>query len=177
VNPNGAWTKISTKTASNSATIDFTSLSSVYRDFMVVASDIVPATDGALLFVRLSNAGSFLAGASDYAWAVNGWGSDNVAITDGDSADSEIQIAGNGAWGSDTAESGSFTLILYNPSGTTNRKKIACSTTYVNSSAITRIVNAAGSIIVNSLAVDGIRILFSTGNIEAGTFSLYGREN
>jgi len=64
----GAWTYISSATASASASIAFTGLSSTYVQYMVVFEDVVMSADSSYLGLRTSTNGgtSYDSGASDY---------------------------------------------------------------------------------------------------------------
>src|SRR3990167_8133940 len=65
----GNWIKISSATASASATINFTGLTNTYSTYVVTISNLAPATDATTLWMRTSTDGgaSYDAGASDYA--------------------------------------------------------------------------------------------------------------
>lgn len=169
------WDKISEQTASNTASIDFTGLSSAYREYELVYSGVVPITDGAHLLLRTStnNGSSYDSGASDYRWC--GWavldnGGSGVGNSGGDTAIRLIQSVDNAS----TSMTGGVAVLL-NPSaaqyfGVTN----ICS--YWNSGGVTGFFNSQGQR-VTAADVDAIRILFSTGNISTGTFTLYGRKS
>jgi len=103
----GALTKISTATASTSASIDFTGLTSSYFLYIIRYSNLQPATDATTLILRTSTDGgsSYDSGASDYSWSLfqaNESGSESGSA---DTADSSITVLGV-AGGSD--EMGSF---------------------------------------------------------------------
>ncbi len=169
----GAWARVSTQTASGSATIDFTTLSASYRDFKVIGSNVVPATDNVQLFARISVAASFKSGATDYEWrskynygAGEGYGG---------AADTGIRIFI--AAGSDAGESLSFWAVFFDPADTANRKQVMGSSFGQTNVAAYRAVRFQGSYVAATSAIDGIQFLFSSGNIESGTFTLYGRSN
>jgi hypothetical protein len=77
---------IDTQTASSSASIEFTDLSSTYSMYKVIIYNFVPVTDEANFYMRTStnNGTSFDSGVSDYSWVQN---------AGSDTADSEIQLA------------------------------------------------------------------------------------
>ena len=61
----GAWTLISTGTASNSASLDFTGLGSTYDVHVLVFNDVRPASDGRQLCVKV--------GIGSTTWQDNGY--------------------------------------------------------------------------------------------------------
>lgn len=168
---------ISSATASSSATIDFTGLSSTYDTYLVVMSEVQPATDGVILYMRTStdNGTSYDSGASDYAWASLGTNDGGTGDPEGSSGDSQISIAGDQAseeLGNAANETVSGNVWIYKPSATeycklffdmnyTDLVDDQCSVT----GQATRL--SAGD-------VDAIRFLMSSGNISTGNFRLYG---
>lgn len=174
------WIKIgSTQTASASATIDFTSLdTTTYRDFQLVISDVVPATDNVIGMLRVSVGGSFQADAGDYRWTSARITTGGTTVTgESSTSDTEIQITAGSNAGSDTAESGSWIITFFNLGSTANMKRIKWDGTHEEANGIDQRFIGAGTYLTATDAVDGIRFLFSSGNIESGTFTLYGRKN
>lgn len=166
----GNWVKISSSTASASATIDFTGLSSTYRTFAIVLSDIAPATDAVNLYIRTStdNGSTYDSGASDYKY--------NTTTTSGSATISNgtgnAQLLVGLTVGNSTNEKTSGIVYLHNPQGTTG----AVLTWHVNGMSPSNLAqNMIGcGIRMASADVDAIRFLFSSGNIASGTFTLYG---
>ena len=182
----GAMTLIKSQTASSSATISFVDgtsdvgLDSTYPIYKFVWIDVHPATDN----VRFSFQGN-AAGGSGYNETITSTSfrsyhaeADNdteVAYETGsDQAQGtafqvlELSSVGNG---NDEAVSGE--LLLFNPS----------STTYVKHFISRSIENAANNYAVEGYvagyfnttsAIDEIQFKMSSGNIDAGTFKLYG---
>ena len=182
----GAMTLIKEQTASSSATISFVDgtsdvvLDSTYPIYKFVWIDVHPATDN----VRFSFQGN-AAGGSGYNETITSTSfrsyhaeADNdteVAYETGsDQAQGtafqvlELSSVGNG---NDEAVSGE--LLLFNPS----------STTYVKHFISRSIENAANNYAVEGYvagyfnttsAIDEIQFKMSSGNIDSGTFKLYG---
>lgn len=173
LNQLGGWVKISSQTASSSATIDFTGLSTSYRDFIVVLSHIVPATDTADFWFRTStnNGSTYDSGASDYQWGRMSVSSGAVSALGGSAADTKISLANN--LGTGTRETFNGQLTLHDPQGTAGVHVNWENTIY---SATPTFFKTSGGGFRNSTAdVDAIRFMMSTGNIASGTFTLYGR--
>ena len=184
--PTGAMTLIKSQTASSSATISFVDgtsdvvLDSTYPIYKFVWINVHPATDN----VRFSFQGN-AAGGSGYNETITSTSfrsyhaeADNdteVAYETGsDQAQGtafqvlELSSVGNG---NDEAVSGE--LLLFNPS----------STTYVKHFISRSIENAANNYAVEGYvagyfnttsAIDEIQFKMSSGNIDSGTFKLYG---
>lgn len=169
----GAWVRVSTQTASGSATIDFTTLSASYRDFKVIGSNVVPATDSADLFARISVAAAFKSGGTDYSWADHYHYSAGHGYGGGSDAGIRFFLDAGSAAG----ESLSFEADFFNPADTAVRKQVIGFCSGQNDSAVYMARTFFGSYTAATSAIDGIRFLFISGNIESGTFTLYGRSN
>lgn len=169
----GGLVLLSTQAASSSASLDFTSvLSATYRDYVIVVSDMLPATDGAKIGIRYStnNGSSYIA--TNYSWSAYAttW---NGAGANGSTSDTAGYFTSNqdSATGS-TPFSGTF--YLCNPRGTTNYTTVYGTGFGITSTAST--INFTVYVLNNSTtsAVDAFQILCSSGNIASGTVSLYG---
>lgn len=164
--------KISSQTASSSASIDFTDLSSTYERYVVHFTTVVPATDGANLGVRTStdNGSTFDSGASDYktqlVYGFSTAGNGSAWTTSFAAIHSTLGV------GSAANECISGTLEVFNPSAAA----------YTHMTTRWSLINATGNyyggmaamLRQQATAVDAIQFIFSTGNIASGTFTLYG---
>ena len=63
----GAWTLIGTAVASDSASVTITGLDSTYDTFAVAVSDLIPATDGAHMYIRVGDSSGVDSGSTDYS--------------------------------------------------------------------------------------------------------------
>ena len=140
-----------------------------------IAGNLSPATDSAVLHLRMSNDGgsTFEAGASYYAWMRN-YGLLASDGGDGDEADSEIHIAGG--VGNDTGEHIGFDITVVCP-GESGRK-----TTVHGNSFITQSDGSGALVVVAGTNLtaevnDAIRLRFSAGNIASGHVVAYGYKN
>ncbi|OAN53903.1 hypothetical protein A6A04_13505 [Paramagnetospirillum marisnigri] len=78
----GSLTFIDSATASSSASVDIPSgLSSTYDAYLVVFENILPATDGAILRMRMYSGGAFVT--TNYNWSAANWGIGSTRIADG----------------------------------------------------------------------------------------------
>ena len=177
----GALVKIGTATASTSASISFTGLSSTYFLYILRYNDLSPDTDATTLLFRTStnNGVSYDSGVSDYAWSMNDLTETGFAGGTRDQSDSSITILGvsgsSDEMGSGANETGSGTIYIYNPS--------AAKYTFINgegfffNEASENICAYVGGYRLSAADVDAIQLLMDVGNIASGTFVLYGVKN
>lgn len=127
---------------------------------------LIPATDNVSLISRLSQSGSFLSGASDYAYNFHQGGTETNDLAN-DSA-VLINLCGNGA-----TEAGTVTLRIFRPSAAAFVKNL----TWLGCSAIAadggpRAVKGCARLLANTNAIDGVRFLYSSGNIASGYYAM-----
>jgi hypothetical protein len=163
---------ISTATASSSASISFTDLSSTYSAYIVYFDSVVPATDGVNFILRTStdNGSTYDSGATDYSWG-------GLVSTEGGTLGSSSSTGTTGftiyfAAGNDTNESAAGHIKLFNPSKTSlTRIETQASVDLTDGTIQFRHHHGRR----NSAAdVDAIQFLMSSGNIATGNFYLYG---
>ena len=172
----GSLVLLSTKTASTSATIDFTSnIDSTYKSYKITWTDVIPVNDGVALRLRVSIASSFKSGATEYKWAAVGVAGDSASATGAvNASDTEIVLNPILEQGNGTGESVSGELTLSDPSGTALFKQIRWAASGMNSAAVITSQRGAGIYQAGVEAVDGIRFIFFSGSITSGVFKLYG---
>jgi len=168
------WEYITTATATNSTSVTFTGLSSTYFMYQIIADNIVPISDNTALWLRTStdNGGSYDAGASDYAFVYNDVEMDTTPTiaTVADEANDEIVLCV--ACGTGANERVCLILNIINPSNTTF--------TFIEGRIVQYdatpqgVLNWNGSFRASAADVDAIQFLMSSGNINTGTFKLYG---
>lgn len=167
----GAFVLISTQTASASATIDFTGLSTSYKAYAIVLNNVVNATATQNLYFRTStdNGSTFTASAGAYSYANDYASSASGGSPNGSGSATQVQLTRAAQLNSShlagiiylyaPADSGVYTSLTYNlhfQSG---------SEMYYSSGTGLRVVKEANN---------AIRFLYASGNITSGTFSLYG---
>lgn len=169
----GTRTLLATKTASASATLDFTEFNnSVYSRYIFELDNVKPATDGAGLVARTSSDGgtTYDSAAASYQWAYSGFsaGSSISASSGGDVFIGVGQAQGNAA-----AERGvSGTLTLRDAPNAVQTRLDGTVTGWSTTTAI-QIMTISG-VRVADQDTDAIRFLMSTGNIASGTIRMYG---
>jgi hypothetical protein len=168
---------VSTQTASSSATISFTDLSSTYFKYVVEFVGITPQTEGDEFGMRVSsdNGSSYDSGAGNYGYL--NW---------------------QAHWTGTNRDSGTTTYgpVVYNPTNTTEdvgngtgeflhgRLEVFTPTTsaYTYAKSDFAYLDETGSLChgqnsivrLTASAVDAIQFFFTTGNIATGTLKLYG---
>jgi len=167
------WNLIETKTASASASISFTSgLSTSYNNYAIKISNFTPVTDATNLVMRISQASTFLTGASDYAWVRHVWGSGGSDATVVDAADTGIVMAGS--LSNTSGRVFESTIFFGQPADALGFKTFAFDNAYFTSGSELARTVGAGMFQLNNAAIDGVGFLMSAGNISVGTFTLYG---
>ena len=172
----GAWHLIETQTiTSSTSTVDFTTgIDSTYDSYVLVGSLAVPVNDAVSSDIRVHSGGAWKT--ANYQSAVRSHDSDGgLGVVGSNSNGGAVTMAND--VGSAVGEGISFTLTLHNPSNAAIYKHIDGSSTWDQSVGNTVHTLFGGSWKAGTGAVDGIRMLFGSGNIESGKFSLYGVKN
>ena len=179
----GSLNLISTQTASSSSTISFTSgIDSTYKEYIVKFFDVHPATD------NNTSTNYFLVnfrdGSTDYdatktttifrAYHFEDDSGQNFQYqSDHDLAQSTgFQRIAQGM-GNDNDQCVAGTLHLFDPSNTTFVKHFLCETNNIHADNASYRWNVGGYCNTTT-AIDGIQFKMTTGNIDSGTFKLYG---
>jgi hypothetical protein len=160
-----ALVPITTVTASNVATVDFTGIDSTYSEYQIHVINARPQTDNQILQMRTSSNGgsSYDAGGGDYRYFIN---------LQTDAAAINLTIAGVG--NADVNEAGwSGNITIFNPSGTILWKEMMFHYVMTNASANSEsqigYARRGAATVVNA-----VRFFFASGNIASGIFTLYG---
>jgi hypothetical protein len=175
-NASDGITFISSQTASNSASISFTSgLTSTYKAYRFVFSSIKPASSSNLSFNFSTDSGSnynvtkttaqfrTLHNESDTTTA--------LSFFNGLAQSTAYQQFGNAGSASDKTISGS--LLLFNPSSTTYVKHYIATLNDLTDDDFSEGIYSAGYGNTTS-AINAIQFKMTTGNMTAGTIYLYG---
>ena len=176
----GEWTLILTQTASSSANISFTSgLDSTYDEYCFKFNNIHAATTNADLLILAS-----IDAGSNYNAAI----STTYVVSKADEGDSSTEVSYEGSHDAHSSTTGakitieqstsndacsSGYLYLYNPAGTTYTKLFMSDMESAEDAPKTFHCLVSGYANTTS-AVNAIQFKFSSGNIDAGTISLYG---
>lgn len=168
----GAWTYISSATASNSASVSFTDLSSTYSAYLVQVIDVQPVNDAGVFAMRTSsnNGASYDSGLSDYRYSgVVSGSSLNQSYSTGYTS---IIFNAFASQGNDTNEFASLNVQILSPSSI-NYTTVQAVLSTANTSGVFRDTRMSGQR-KSAAAVDAIQFFYLNGNISVGTFRLYG---
>jgi hypothetical protein len=173
-----AMTLLATGTASNSATLDFTGISSTYDLYFIEVVEIVGASASYLRMLTSSNNGSSY-DSSGYTYQSQGYISTTGSWTsDFNDAATWLQFWNNncGTISTTASNSGlSATAYLMSPASSAYTKFQAQAVWFTSSSA-NSYANITGGRMSTS-PVNAIRFLMHSGNIASGTIRLYGIAN
>jgi hypothetical protein len=168
-------TVVSTPVASVDLTLDL----ATYTSFEVELIDVVPVSDNTNLHLRASADGgsTFMATAGDYIYAASGrWGptsSGSNAFNQTNSNASFIEAAREvGSAAGELGVSGTLRVVGASGLGTTS-VTIEANWREKSTYSLATYWSGTGLITANG-NVDALRFLFSSGNIESGTFILRG---
>jgi hypothetical protein len=168
-------TLLSAGTAAAAATLDFTStvITTTYDRYLLYLTNVVPSTDASDLWMRFSQSGTFLSGVADYSH-IRQQSTGSGSTESVDLSDAQIILAN--AVGNDTAtgECGNFLIDLQNLANTASRSKTASyRSVWVTSGAALAVSTGGARAIANHNAYDGVRLMFSAGNISC-EYALFG---
>lgn len=167
------WELIETKSASASASLDFTTgFAASFLAHQLVITNLLPATDAVELWLRVSlNGSTWRTGAGEY-------GDTRIANVDGGAVSvggagsaTKITLAAGLGSTSNRTYSGLVTGYGFSSGGTV--KGFNFQSGGWNATAGTFLVQGSG-ISISSSAVLGLQLLASSGNIASGVVSLYG---
>ena len=170
---------LSTTTASSSATVDITSnIDSTYKEYIIKFINIHPATDGANLGVQFNASGGSgfnetLTTTIFRAYHQEDDGAASLDYVTGDDIAQGTTYMRLGQAGGDNDQHVSGTLHLFDPSSTTFVKHFMARTAEAHGANIAADVPVAGYINTTS-AIDEVSFKFHSGDIDSGTFKLYG---
>lgn len=169
-----AMTLIATKTASSSASIAFTSgISATYNTYCLIFDNVTAGTNQASLTIQVSSNGgvSYIAtGYNSTSFAGN-----SGAGTVGSNSTTAFILsptAGVNAYG--TGGLGFGTVYLCNMTSGGQPSMHGTSNNPASNASNNPLVNMLAGYGPTATTVNAIQIIFSSGNIATGTFSLYG---
>jgi len=163
---------VGTATASSSASLTIEGLSSTYDLYMISWQDIVPASDGASLRMRVGDSSGIDSGASDYAYMTHRT-KPNALHAVGTNSTGDSYMAVTGGVGSAAGEGCGGVVWLTRPGDGTQRPAISGITNGLQGDTSLNAYLIGGQR-TSVITLDRVQILFSTGNIASGRFSVYG---
>ena len=171
---------LETQTASSSATISFTSnIDSTYKEYIFKFIDVHPANDGVFLTFQAdtgtnTNYNQTITSTHFTAYHFEDGSSTGLSyITGGDQAQGSSFQRASQQIGNDNDQALSGTLHIFNPASTTFVKHFIATTNQAGFE--NRSVNSFIAGYFNTTtALTRVRFKMSSGNIDAGTITLYG---
>lgn len=168
---------LATRTASNSATIDFDNLlDSTYEVYKITYSGISPASDNVDLYCRFGTGATPTYQATSYRYSNTGGRAGTVVQRDSGNTTVNQMIMNDvstNAVGNQVGEEVSGEMYIHSPANTSKHKN--CHWAHSREDAADYMQNETGSGKWDSTtAVTSVRFLFASGNIASGEFKLYG---
>jgi len=174
----GAWNLIETGVASSSASITLNPISTTYDTYVVMGSDLVPATDDVEPWFRIGDSSGIDSGAGNYSWFNQGKNMDSVSSHKWSYSEAAAEILlsedGTELTGNASGEGFGFTLWLHNPSDSTMWPSVSYVSTMIGSSSSMHGGWMGGGHREAVLTITQVQFLFESGNIATGRCSLYG---
>jgi hypothetical protein len=167
--------KLNSGSVTNAATLDIVMTAyTAYRNKVLVLASFIPVTNTVNLLLRVSTdgGGSYDAGVGAYGYGYRTIDS-AATVTDTGAAATAIilspALVGNGANGGISAA-----ITLYDTINTAVWTRTTHQATYVDTGGTLIATVAGGGARGAAQDTDAIRILFSSGNISSGNWTLYG---
>jgi len=168
----GALNKISSATASASASLSFNLTTATYDNFLLVGHKIRPATDGAEAYMYFSeDSGSSYLSTTMYS------GRTYVKMTGGAATGSEQNdISGAVQLGTDLGNDGDggCQIWLYGMANAHSGANKFCNATWTAKHDTNDYTWDTGFICIGDNAINNVKIQMSSGNLTTGVFTLYG---
>ena len=176
--PTGSVVKLQTQTASSSSSITFTStyITSTYKKYFLDYTNIVISSDGGNIASTVSadNGSNYItSGYYYYRMISNSGTSSNAVVSSSGTNNSSLLMLGTGdGLGTSTDESGSGRMTIFDPNSADSKFFICEGIQITNNGALAQQYIYQG--LINSSAINNIKISPNTGTIVSGTFTLYG---
>lgn len=160
--------------ASSSASLTVTGITSAFDTVLVVLNGIIPATNGAFLWIRMTNSGTPDTGAV-YGYDHFGWRQAG-SILGGAQSGATKWVTTVGGISNNAAHGTSMSFFLFNCASASKWKEATGKSRLHDSTGI-RSVYDFGATYESASVVNGVQILMDTGNIASGELSLVGINN
>tara|TARA_R100001443_G_scaffold73451_1_gene81372 strand:+ start:37 stop:777 length:741 start_codon:yes stop_codon:yes gene_type:complete len=176
----GQWSKLLTSTASGTSSIEFNSsyITTTYLDYLVVGTNIVPASDNVQLSMTISSDNGSSYASSSYRYSNRGKKDDGTLVNYDSTGGSDFRLFPQGT-GSASGEGCSFNMFINDPLNVlSDNQHFNYHYTGLNIDLHTYTVPTYGAgqnSASASTAYNAIKFFFSSGNIETGKLTIYGR--
>ena len=166
--------------SSGVSSVDFTTLSSDYRDFRFIISGLTIDDHQEQLGLRVKRSGQSSFDSSGYRYALQGFQDSNTTVTafsnDGSASFINLVPSNLARVASVAFASSSYIVDIYNVHETTFRKMVRVNFTGIEGTYGGSQVGHGSGYRDVSDALIGLQFVMSAGNITGGTFTLYGRK-
>ena len=175
--PAGGLTKISTVSASNTATIDFDNLPNTFSTYVIYGAKIKPVTNNVDFVMNFGTDGStYDANKTSLYWMQYNNAADSDPQAEKNATHSlgnstAEQLLGYGLSSNGTTGNSGTLLAYFGKLYEANYGSFNCEYNYYNSNTYSYQTKVTGQI---QAAADCIRFKMSAGNIQYGDFTLYG---
>lgn len=161
---------IQSQTASSSASLTFTTgITSTYNTYFLVWSAVVPATNAAILQMQFSTDGGMTYVNSGYASGINYAAFNTATLTNANSSTVILLSDATSNSASIGANGNAYLYDLTNANTTSITGQVCFNGSTAGAGAYGYLIAGSGPASVNAL-----KVFFSSGNISAGTFTLFG---
>jgi hypothetical protein len=177
--PSSDFVLLASTDASSSASISFDGyFSSTYRNYMVIGSTLIPATDAEQLCLRYRRSNADVT-ASSYRHTIAGsyynTTDGNGVFVNGARNVTRIIINNDGLDNATSSSGANFNLMIYNPLNASGYKYCTYQSGQIQSDATQWFSNnGTGSLVDSTAALSGLTFLMTSGNIASGNIKLYG---
>ena len=147
---------------------------SAFKNYKVIGSNIHLSENDRQLNCKFMSGGSVLTGSNYRSSALQLISSNDTLFHLREQSDTEFAKAFGAKYGNATGENGNFEMIIHDPLSTDNRKVFQCDAMTVDANKDARMIKMIGTFDSGEVALSGIEIDPSSGDISSGVFKLYG---
>lgn len=165
---------VTTATPAGVAAAELTGISTAFNAYEVKIASLVPASDGADLHLQVTEDGgaTWESGASAYSWTTNRMEVASSSSTNGSTGDSKVRLT-DGAVGGAGGEHVAGVVNVHSPTDGSLVTHVDWRVVALDQNGDLNTQWGAGTYLTAS-AVDGVRLLFSAGNVSSGHVDLIG---
>ena len=169
-----AYQYVSSVTVSAAASVTIDLPSTPYTSFLLHGMGVSPATDAVHLYARFRTTGGAIRSAgTDYDGSMIGRGWSGTMTRSDTAAQLYLSDIGGTSFGNAAGEFSSFHMYIDRPASSSTRTQIRCHLNNADTASHPNNCNLFGCVTTTE-ANDQIQLLFSSGNIANGIFTLYG---
>ena len=166
----GSLIKIAEETVSSAvSSVTLTGIDSTYNVYLLTLNNVSPATVNADVFLRVTESGT-ASSDSDYHLAYKLLRTDTTFSNIGSTNQAQWQISGS--LENDGGKTFNGHCYIFNANNSSEYTFVTIENGYLAEDG-TFLGTQGGGVYTQTTTVDGVSISFDTGNIDAGTFSLY----